>query len=617
MYDAKSSGANTVGTSTGVQNRIRAASRWLLLLFICGVLAFFGAQIGSTSTEGLLSVFVFGALVNGVVTMFLLLPGLERPASIALLFGDLILAALFAMVGQGNVFVLVLAGSALMVAGLLYPHLRWNIAQVIGVVTVIAATWITALQTTPGTVPLALTFVGVLVVLASYAYEHELGSLRRQVAQLDGSQSSLFEDSRQRTRAISELTYIMSSTLNYKKVLDAVIEAGRLGLRMPEREQSSLFAGVFLYHIDDNKLHVVSSRRFTRTDDARVINGKEGIVGQALREAVPVFGTDALTDPELQYFIAFQGCKSLLCIPLRAGYDNFGVLLYGSDTPNAFTQEHSELLTALGVQATLALQNAVLYHTLIEEKERIVDVDDEARKKLAHDLHNGPTQTIAAIAMRLSYISKLYRKSPEQVPTELKKVEDMARQTTAEIRHMLFTLRPLVLETRGLSAALNQLADKTFELHKQAVAVRVERSIEESLDAQQQGVIFDIVDEAINNARKHAKAKLINVSAMRQGEMAIIQIADNGVGFDVSKVNENYEVRASLGMVNMRERAALLDGTISIDSVLGKGTTITVLLPLKPLSAVAAATGFGRPKTKLAIAAAARIERRESEQQYL
>lgn len=595
--------------SAKAQNRIRAAARWLLLVAICVALAFTNGQSEVLRAGGVLPIFIVGAFVNSVVTLFLLVSVFHRATPVVLLIGDIILAALFAWVGQGNTLIMVVTGSALMMTGLLYPRLRWNLAQIIGVITVSMVAWVTGRQPTPGMMPLGLLLTGGLALLTSYAYELELGALRRQVAHLDGSQVSVFEDSRQRTRAIAELTYIMSGTLNYKKVLDGVIEAGRLGLRLPERAQSSLFAGVFLYHVDDNKLHVVSSRRFTRADDARVINGQEGIVGRALKEAMPVFGTNALSDPELQNFIAFQGCKSLLCIPLRAGFDNFGAVLYGSDMPNAFTQEHSELLTALGVQATLALQNAVLYHTLIEEKERIVDAEEEARKKLAHDLHNGPTQTIAAIAMRLSYVNKLYRKSPEQVPDELKKVETMARQTTAEIRHMLFTLRPLVLETRGLSAALNQLADKTYEMHKQGVAVRIEQSVEESLDAQQQGVIFDIVDEAINNARKHAKARLISVTAMRQGEMAILQISDNGVGFDVSRVSENYETRASLGMVNMRERAALIDGSISIDSVVGRGTTITLVLPLKPLGAVAAATGFGHPKTKLAIAAAARTDR--------
>ncbi|HVU12268.1 MAG TPA: GAF domain-containing sensor histidine kinase [Phototrophicaceae bacterium] len=591
-------------------------SRWLVLVIACAALLFFRASIGTYNAEGLAGVFIIGAVINGIV----LLIGMFAPAralrSAVLFCGDLVLAGLFAVLARGNVFVIAAGGGGLLIAGVMQPSLRWNIAQAVAVFTVITAVGLIT-QTGSEAGLTALFLLALLAGLASGAYDLELSGLRRRIGELDTSQDRNLQDIRQRTRAISELTYTMSATLNYKKVLDAVIEAGRLGLRLPEREASSLFAGIFLFHVDDNKLHVVSSRRFTRGDELRVISGKEGIVGQALKEAMPVFGSNAMEDPELQNFVGFQGCKSLLCIPLRAGFDNFGVLLYGSDTPNAFTQEHSELLMALGIQATLALQNAVLYHNLIEEKERIVDVDEEARKKLARDLHDGPTQSVAAIAMRMSYINKLFKKSPEQVPDEIKKVEELARRTTSEIRHMLFTLRPLVLETQGLSAALNQLATKTYEMHQQAVATRVEPSVEERLDFQQQGVIFDIAEEAVNNARKHAKAKLISVTVMRQEEMAIVQIADNGVGFDVEAVQENYESRSSLGMVNMRERAELLDGTLRIDSVKGKGTTITIILPLKSQDAVAAATGFGRPRTKLALAAAARIERGDNRQPYL
>ncbi len=598
-------------------DKILFGSRWVLLLFICGSLLIFRAQIGTFDIPSLVTAFIFGAVSNYVIRFFLSMPSLARAASLVLLLCDLTLAGFFAAASQGNFLVQVVAGSAIMISGLLRPSVRWNMAQVIGVFVVMAIVPLLFVGVTVDLALLVLFLVGLLTIFASYAYDLELVGLRRHVNTLNSRQTNQIDDVRTRTRAISELTYTMSATLNYKKVLDTVLEAGRLGLRMPEREQSSLFAGIFLFHVDDNKLHVVSSRRFTRADELRVISGTEGIVGKTLKEAMPVFGTDAAEDPELQYFVAFQGCKSLLCIPLRAGFDNFGVLLYGSDSPNAFTEEHSELLTALGTQATLALQNAVLYHNLLEEKERIVDVDEEARKKLARDLHDGPTQSVAAIAMRMSYISKLYKKSPELVPEEIKKVEELARRTTSEIRHMLFTLRPLVLETQGLSAALNQLANKTYEMYKQAVAVRVEQSVEEHLDFQQQGVIFDIVEEAVNNARKHAKAKLISVTAMRQDVMAIVQIADNGVGFDVEKVNENYESRSSLGMVNMRERAELLDGTLSVDSTRGRGTVVTLILPLRQREAVASTNGFGRPRTKLALAAAARLERAQVRHPYL
>ena len=597
-------------------DRILFGSRWLVLLFVCGALVAFRSQIGAFNSEGLLTAFIVGALLNGIVLAFLAVPVLRPALSLVLFLSDLLLAGIFAGLSEGNFFVVVVAGSAIMIAGLMRPRVRWNAGQVIGVFSVMTIVPLMS-GTSASTALVALFAIGLLTVAASYAYDLEIGGLRRRVAALDSAQARQVEDVHQRTLAISELTYTMSATLNYKKVLDAVIEAGRLGLRMQESQQSQLFAGVFLFHVDDNKLHVVSSRRFTRGDELRTLSGTEGIVGRALKEAVPIFGSDAMQDPELQNFVAFQGCKSLLAIPLRAGFDNFGALLYGSDSSNAFTQEHSELLNALGVQATLALQNAVLYHNLIEEKERIVDVDEEARKKLARDLHDGPTQSVAAIAMRMSYIGKLYKKSPEQVPDEIKKVEDLARRTTSEIRHMLFTLRPLVLESQGLSAALNQLAIKFFEMHQQAVATRVDHGVEERLDFQQQGVIFDIVEEAVNNARKHAKAKLISVTANRQDEMAVVQIADNGVGFDVAQVNENYETRSSFGMVNMRERAEMLDGTLSVESTKGKGTLVTILLPLKAPEASTSSNGFSRPRTKLALAAAARVERGENRQPYL
>src|SRR5690606_28437434 len=121
-----------------------------------------------------------------------------------------------------------------------------------------------------------------------------------------------------------------------------------------------------------------------------VIDGRRGVIGMALRQAEPVFSDDPHHDPELRYFAAFQDCRSLVCIPLRAGFNNYGVLLFGTPDVNAFDGEAVELLTAVGTQATIALQNASLFGSLLAEKERIVEVEEEARKKLSRDLHDGP-----------------------------------------------------------------------------------------------------------------------------------------------------------------------------------------------------------------------------------
>jgi signal transduction histidine kinase len=113
------------------------------------------------------------------------------------------------------------------------------------------------------------------------------------------------------------------------------------------------------------------------------------------------------------------------------------------------------------------------------------------------------------------------------------------------------------------------------------VVSRVGQNVELVLDSHQQGVIFYIVEEAVGNARKSAEAELISVDITRKGDVVVVEVADNGVGFDTDAVNANYDQRGSLGMINMRERTALLDGTLRIDSKEGYGTTVTVMVPIK------------------------------------
>ena len=146
---------------------------------------------------------------------------------------------------------------------------------------------------------------------------------------------------------------------------------------------------------------------------------------------------------------------------------------------------------------------------------------------------------------------------------------------------MLFTLRPLVLESQGLVAALQAMAEKMKETYSQNVHVNVEETILESIEMGKQGVIFYIVEEAVNNARKHAQAGRIWVNLhLKQPGLALLEIQDDGVGFDVAAVTRNYDQRGSLGMVNLRDRAELVNGVLDVQSILGKGTRVQVYIPL-------------------------------------
>ncbi|MEM6283684.1 MAG: sensor histidine kinase, partial [Chloroflexota bacterium] len=297
----------------------------------------------------------------------------------------------------------------------------------------------------------------------------------------------------------------------------------------------------------------------------------------------PVFGENVRKDPELGDFATMRGMKSAVVVPLRAGFDNFGVMIFASRKAGVFSEEYRSYLQAIGIQTTIALQNAALYQNLYEEKERIVEIEKEARKKLARDLHDGPTQTISAIAMRMSIIRMMLDRTPEEVPAELKKIEELALQTTSEIRLMLYTLRPLALESEGgLTSALEQLADKFEAVYEQHVEVMVSTRAAKVLTESQSETIFSIAQEAVNNARKHAQARTIKVRVTTYEDMVMLEIADNGKGFDVEKQRAAARGRNSLGMQNLTDLANLLDGTLTIDSAPGKGTTITVLSPLDP-----------------------------------
>lgn len=592
------------------------AVKWFaLLLFAAAIYLVREQALVRDPFDGVLLAFVVGAVANTILALLLLfnVPSAVEPV---VAIGDVLTAAFFAQLASGDPVLLVSIGGLLMLSGLLRLGPVFSIVQNVGIVasTTISLVLIdraggqTALSTGEATLPLLiLAGFALTAIAASFALYKHVGAQQKRIAELAKGETATLQHMRVRTRAIYDLSTTISSTLNYDQILAAALEAGHLALRPGNNH--SLTSAVLLYR-EDGLLHVAAARRLTRNDENVLLRGTDGVIGQALKEAVPIFGAGGSKDADLQYFSAFHYCRSILAVPLRANFDNYGVIVYGAEEPNAFDEEQTELLSAIGSQACMALQNAVLYSSLREEKERLVEVEEDARKKLARDLHDGPTQSVSAIAMRMSYIYKLFEKKPQEVPDELKKVEDLARKTAKEIRHMLFTLRPLVLETQGLSAALIQLGEKMQETHGQAVAVRMGRDIDSYLTPHQQGILFYIVEEAVNNARKHAQAELISVTVGRQERKVICQIADNGTGFDTSIVTKNYEKRGSLGMVNMRERVELIGGTLRLESAPGKGTCITIVIPISPENDFPAVNGNGAHTraTKLASATIERVE---------
>ncbi len=385
---------------------------------------------------------------------------------------------------------------------------------------------------------------------------------------------------RDRAQAIYEMTSTFSTTLNYHHVLDTMLDIS-MGLGGVTQEGAHSVGMVLLHRQEGevSSLGVEAARNLNRRDVHCKLEGTAGAVGQALSSAEPVIVERIEGDPELRQFSSLHRCYSVICIPLRAGFETYGVVILGSPRTGAYTAEHMEFLTAFCNQTVVALQNAQLYHRLREEKEKIIDAEGEARKKLARDLHDGPTQSVAAIAMRLNYTRLLMEREPEKVKEELEKLEALARRTTKEIRTMLFTYRPVILETQGLVAAvehyLRQLEGESgLVVHLEAA------DLNDRLNTEIEGVAFSIIEEAVNNARKYAQARNIWVRLGFEDDLFVAAVEDDGRGFDVAEVLDSYAQRGSLGLINMRERAELVEGTWNIESAIGQGTKVTLIVPL-------------------------------------
>jgi signal transduction histidine kinase len=170
---------------------------------------------------------------------------------------------------------------------------------------------------------------------------------------------------------------------------------------------------------------------------------------------------------------------------------------------------------------------------------------------------------------------------PEQVKAELFKLENLARRTTKEIRTMLFTLRPVVLETQGIKVAVAQLVERLHETCELPVALDIEDALEERVDPNLQAVAWSVTEEALNNAKKYSNAEQVWVRMHVKDGHFVTEVEDDGIGFDYAATMAGYDERGSFGLLNYQERAALVNGRATVRTAPGRGTTVRLVVPLQ------------------------------------
>lgn len=391
---------------------------------------------------------------------------------------------------------------------------------------------------------------------------------------------SIEQAEKKRAEIINLVTSQITSSITLEELLNRTINTSKKILDNLNAPTYALVCVLFLF--DGEKLFVGSALNLDPLDVDVTLVAENGILGKSFRSSRAEHATRLINDDELNRIAAFRDCGSFYFCPLSDRNVRFGILVFGHPEKDYFSKFRCDMLEVLGKQVVFALHATTQLSRDFEgdinfegEIERIKTLQEETRKKLARDLHDGPTQSIAAIAMRVNFARRLMERDQGAAADELHKIEDLARRTTKEIRHMLFTLRPLVLEKSGLLVALESISDRTLDVYNQKVIIDVDQAVIDQIEVEKQSEIFYIIQEAVNNSRKFAEADNIWVRLQLIDEtLVLLEIEDDGRGFVIDDVRNAY------GIITMQERAEQLNGEFQITSQLGSGTKIKVLMPL-------------------------------------
>jgi signal transduction histidine kinase len=201
---------------------------------------------------------------------------------------------------------------------------------------------------------------------------------------------------------------------------------------------------------------------------------------------------------------------------------------------------------------------------------RLVDAQEEERQRVANDIHDDPIQKLVAISMRLQLLKKM---AGEGSDSSLDDLIETVRQTINGMRHMIFELRPTVLDNLGVAAALVE--------YLETVGVSAEYEVQDDLDDEPDGelglIMYRIAQEALANVRKHANASRVHVRLAQQDGGYVVRIEDDGDGFDPPEMLRS--IPGHLGLSSMRERAEMAGGWCKVHGLPGGGTTVEFWVP--------------------------------------
>ena len=269
-----------------------------------------------------------------------------------------------------------------------------------------------------------------------------------------------------------------------------------------------------------------------------------------------------------------EGGRQGVSVPLMAKGQLVGAMQLLTGRPRTFSPEQLSLMAVVGQQVGVAVENARLY----EQAEQAAALAE--RTRLARELHDSVTQSLYSVTMYAEAAARLLTTGEEARGAEyLRDARDTAQEALREMRLLIFELRPPALEEGGLAGALQARLDSVEKRAGVQAELRV-AGVEGMADAEWlplavQEELYHIAREALNNSLKHAKAQNLKVCLQLTDAAVRLEVVDDGVGFEPTTA----EARGGLGLPGMRERAQRVGGRLQIESVLGRGTTVSVEVP--------------------------------------
>lgn len=291
----------------------------------------------------------------------------------------------------------------------------------------------------------------------------------------------------------------------------------------------------------------------------------EGLPGWVIEHGEALLVSKLSTDSRAPQLNGMTELQIYVGVPMRTGGQTIGVLSVFGEEGQQFNVEEVALLASIGDQVGVVIENARLRQRA--EQAAVM----EERGRLARELHDSVTQSLYSLTLLAGGGQRLARAGKlDDVETYLADLGAIAQQALKEMRLLVYQLRPPVLEREGLIGALQQRLDAVEGRSSIETRLFVDEDLE--LPAQVEEELYWIVQEALNNALKHAVATSVAIHVHVKSKQVVLEIIDNGQGFEY----RISEYSGGMGLISMRERAAKLGSSLIINSKPGHGTTIQI-----------------------------------------